>query len=292
LLDASLEARSRLCPGVQLPIARYCFIFRVQDDLRLPEYAGSLLRGQFGASLRGIACMTGLQECKPCPLYRTCPYPAIFETPAPPEHVLQRFNQVPNPYVIEPPPLGFRHIDAGERASFHIVLVGRALTQLPLITYAFERAFERGLGRSRVRGRLDDIVLERPHSSSGLGETRRNYSLCFESDFIDRAPKVIAGVEKFFYVQRSAIPCKVNVEASRIIYVAYNDIYNKSNLTVFQQVYNRGGASGWTFEQLNSATAVRSDQMQVLNLSANFGLEESEAFKAVKTFGIPGIPRT
>jgi hypothetical protein len=174
LLDDSLEARSYLHPGVQLPVARYCFTFRMQDDLRLPEYAGSLLRGQFGASLRGIACMTGLPECKPCPLYRTCPYPAIFEAPAPPAHVLQRFSQVPNAYVIEPPPLGFRRIDAGERVSFHIVLVGRALTQLPLITYAFERAFERGLGRLRARGCLEDIVLGRPSAPQSVWDAERS----------------------------------------------------------------------------------------------------------------------
>src|SRR5438105_4508159 len=107
LLD-TLPSASSLRPGAVLPLARYRFTFRMEDDLRLPEFAGSLIRGQFGASLRRIACMTGAPVCAGCPLYRTCPYPAIFETPAPEEHALQRFSQVPNPYVIEPPPLGAR----------------------------------------------------------------------------------------------------------------------------------------------------------------------------------------
>ncbi len=114
-----------------LPVARYHFSFRMQDELRLPEYSGSLLRGNFGAALRRTACMTGAPECAPCPLYRTCPYPAIFETPAPATHSLQRFSQVPNPYVIEPPPIGTRYVPAGEIISFAMVLVGRALDQLP-----------------------------------------------------------------------------------------------------------------------------------------------------------------
>jgi hypothetical protein len=104
LLVASPQPSLSLLPGAALPVARYTFSFRMQDELRLPQFAGSLLRGQFGASLKRIACMTGLPECPGCPLYRTCPYPAIFETPAPPAHALQRFSQVPNPYVIEPPP--------------------------------------------------------------------------------------------------------------------------------------------------------------------------------------------
>jgi hypothetical protein len=148
--------------GAVVPVARYRFSFRMQDELLLPEYSGSLLRGNFGGALRRTACMTELPVCPGCPLYRTCPYPAIFETPAPETHALQRFSQVPNPYAVEPPPLGTRHVPAGEIFSFAMVLVGRALDQLPLIVYALQRAFGSGIGRVRARGLLVDIALEGP----------------------------------------------------------------------------------------------------------------------------------
>ncbi len=154
--------------GAPLPLARYRFTFRMQDDLRLPEFAGSLLRGQFGRSLRRIACMTGAPVCAGCQLYRTCPYPAIFETPPPPSHSLQRFSQAPNPYVIEPPPLGRRWVGAGETLSFSIVLVGRALANLPLVSYAMQRAFERGIGPRRAQGSLEDIALEQPDAAESI----------------------------------------------------------------------------------------------------------------------------
>ncbi len=147
-------------PGTRLPIARYRFTFRMRDALRLPEYAGSLLRGQFGAALRGVACITKAKTCAGCPLLATCPYPAIFETPAPPAHHLQKFSQVPNPYVIEPPPLGTRTVGTGERLSFAMVLVGRALDRLPLIVYALQRALRNGFGEQRARGDLEDIAWE------------------------------------------------------------------------------------------------------------------------------------
>jgi CRISPR-associated endoribonuclease Cas6 len=70
--------------------------------------------------------------------------------------------QVPNPFVIEPPPLGLRYVPAGGTVSFALVLVGRALDQLPLIAYALQRAFAHGIGRSMARGRLEDISLEYP----------------------------------------------------------------------------------------------------------------------------------
>lgn len=150
----------RLTPGFTLPLARYHFTFHMHSDLRLPEFAGSLLRGQFGAALRRTACMTGSKTCGGCPLLRTCPYPAIFETPAPATHHLQKFSQVPNPYVIEPPRLGIRRVVAGESLSFSIVLVGRALAQLALVTFSLQRAFRHGIGKERAQGELVSIVCE------------------------------------------------------------------------------------------------------------------------------------
>lgn len=156
-LSATADA---LRAGSVLPLARYRFRFRMEVELILPEYAGSLLRGQFGAALRRTACMTSAKTCDGCPLLRTCPYPAIFATPAPEAHMLQRFSQVPNPYVIEPPAFGTRCVAADHHLEFGIVLVGRALEQLPLIAYALQRAFGHGLGPKRVAGTLEDILWE------------------------------------------------------------------------------------------------------------------------------------
>jgi CRISPR-associated endoribonuclease Cas6 len=153
-------------PGQFIPVARYRLVFRALDDMPLPEYCGSLLRGQFGDALRCTVCVTGAKTCPPCALYRACAYPSIFETPAPAEHGLQRFSAVPNPYVIEPPPLGTRHVAAGESLSFGLVLVGRALQQLQLIVFAFERALQRGIGERRARAELQDVR----HEAEGGGE--------------------------------------------------------------------------------------------------------------------------
>jgi len=135
-----------------LPIARYRLTARVQQPLPLPDYAGSLLRGQFGAALRHVACMTRQPTCPGCPLIPTCPYTRIFEAPPPPKgsHALQDFNQIPNPYIIEPPTPGTRVVHAGERFDFHIVLIGHAIDQLALIVYALQRALAHGLTRQRV----------------------------------------------------------------------------------------------------------------------------------------------
>jgi len=141
-----------------VPVARYRFTAFAQAPLQLPPYAGSLLRGQFGAALRQVACMTRQPMCGGCPLVATCPYTRIFEAPAPPKgsHALQDFSQIPNPYVIEPPAPHWgqrpqeRHIATGEALAFNLVLIGQAVEQLPLVLFAFKRALERGLGHHRV----------------------------------------------------------------------------------------------------------------------------------------------
>lgn len=143
-----------------LPLARYRYTFRMREPLRLPRYAGSLLRGQFGASLRCISCVTQQATCAGCPVRTTCPYPAVFEAPAPAQHELQRFSNIPNPYVIEPPPLGTDTIARDETLQFNLVLFGKALDHLPLISFAVQRAIEQGIGPNRARGAMERVDVQ------------------------------------------------------------------------------------------------------------------------------------
>lgn len=139
------------------PLARYRFDCIVETPLHLPEYAGSALRGAFGGALRRVACMTRQKECKPCPLYRGCPYPAIFQPPPPATHGLQKFSEIPAPFVIEPPDWGERDYAPGEALRFHFVLFGRPLEQLPLILHAWQRALAHGIGRGDGTARLERV---------------------------------------------------------------------------------------------------------------------------------------
>ena len=148
--------------GLPLQLARFRFDFEVETPLHLHYYAGSQLRGAFGHALRRTACVTRQKDCKACPLYRGCAYPEVFETPAPEDHRLQRFSQVPNPYVIEPPPLGARDYPPGATLSFHLVLMGRALRYLPLIVYAWQRALERHAGLGGGSARLAAVAYVPP----------------------------------------------------------------------------------------------------------------------------------
>lgn len=140
------------------PVARYRLDWQATRPIRLPDYAGSMLRGAFGHALRQLACMTRQKECDACPLLATCPYPLIFRPPPPPEHALQKFSAIPVPYVIEPPESGARLVVPGETFSFNVVLIGRALKELPLVVLAWRRALARGIGAGDGTAELVSIV--------------------------------------------------------------------------------------------------------------------------------------
>ena len=144
-----------------LPLARYRFHWRVSAPIHLPAYAGSMLRGAFGHALRRLACMTRQADCAACPLLHTCPYPGIF-APPPVEHSLQRFSQMPAPYVIEPPAWGERTLEVGETLDFCVVLCGRGLRELPLVTLALRQALQAGVGPGDGRAELVAVCLETP----------------------------------------------------------------------------------------------------------------------------------
>lgn len=148
------------------PLARYRLEWRVTAPVRLPDYAGSMLRGAFGHALRSLACMTRAKACDGCELMSGCPYSALFAPPAPAEHTLQKFSQVPVPYVIEPPEWGARALAEDETFSFNLVLVGRALRELPLVILAWRRALGRGIGAGDGKGELVRVV----HCGEGADE--------------------------------------------------------------------------------------------------------------------------
>ena len=142
------------------PLARYRLDFTTEQPIHLPEYAGSALRGAFGHALRRTACVTGQSTCVGCALHRSCPYPAIFESPPPLGYTRRVYSQVPQPFVIEPPPWGERAHATGSALRLHTVLIGPALRQLPLVLLAWRQALQRGLGPQQGTARLDRVWLE------------------------------------------------------------------------------------------------------------------------------------
>ena len=136
---------------LDLPIARLHLTVQADAPLQLPPYAGSMLRGAFGHALQSLALLPHTSG-QPCALQANCPYCQVFAPPALAGHSLQKFSQMPAPYVIEPPMPApgqdwqVQPLQTGQSFVFGLVLMGKALQHLPTLVLAFERALQRGLG--------------------------------------------------------------------------------------------------------------------------------------------------
>ncbi|AEG16460.1 hypothetical protein Desku_2958 [Desulfofundulus kuznetsovii DSM 6115] len=92
-------------PLVNFHVAIYEIILVAgREGLILPPYKGSTLRGGFGRVFQRITCTSRQKDCRNCLLNQHCPYAYIFETSPPPgSEALRNYDNVPRPFVLEPP---------------------------------------------------------------------------------------------------------------------------------------------------------------------------------------------
>lgn len=154
-LNSSLASNS----SHALKVVRLRFEVECLEKLNLPEFTGSLFRGVFGNQLRKLSCMTRQRECAPCPLRSTCPYSLIFETPSASQCGKQLHNP-PRPYVMEEVTSSQLDLERGDDFSFGMVLFGYAISQIPLIILAWEKALSLGLRRSKTLCQLRAVYTE------------------------------------------------------------------------------------------------------------------------------------
>ena len=144
-----------------IPLARYQLRFKPSGQVILPAYTGSAWRGALGHALKKIVCVTHLDACPPCLLYRSCPYPYVFETPPPlASQKMRKYTAAPHPFLLEP---------AGKMENdshpVGLTVVGRGNAYLPYLLYSFQRAGEQGLGKGRAPMQLMDVCQAEPVES-------------------------------------------------------------------------------------------------------------------------------
>lgn len=150
-------------PLPPLPYLRLRIALRSLAIAQVPEFTGSMLRGAFGHALRRSVCTMGRnQACGGCRLRHDCSYARIFESPIEADGLggvppfLRGLPSAPHPYVFEPHHSP-RHLSAGGRLTFNLLLFGRAIGHQARVLLAIERMGEGGLGAGRVRFALDRV---------------------------------------------------------------------------------------------------------------------------------------
>lgn len=132
-----------------------------RDTIILPTFKGSTLRGAFGHAFRRITCVgrtRDAKDCGDCSLIQVCPYHYVFESSpmrgdsGELEGPLSNYDDVPRPFVIEPPTDTREVYEPGESIVFRIILIGNGIEFFPYFIVAFRELGEEGIGRDRRRG--------------------------------------------------------------------------------------------------------------------------------------------
>lgn len=186
---------------IRLPFdyGRYVLYSIPEKPLSLPPFSGGLFRGALGWALQHVICVTRTYDCPLCFVKDRCLFPQVFDTPRPSEATLMRkYRTVPHPFVLEPPGPGTTMLLPDRPYELGLTVFGTATAFLPYFLFALERMGQRGLGRDRVRCRIEKV--EAIH-----GEQRW---LLYVPD--DPCPKPAHG-----FVERMSVPLSVGEEVPR-----------------------------------------------------------------------------
>ncbi|MBA3472172.1 MAG: CRISPR system precrRNA processing endoribonuclease RAMP protein Cas6 [Rubrobacter sp.] len=136
---------------------------RFLEKAVVPPYEGSMIRGAFGRAFKQSCCPFPHDNGSGCPLGDKCPYGYVFET-SPPEGArdFARNQEVPRPYVFEPPEDTKMEYAPGERMRFGFTVVGRAADYMPYFIFAFSKMGEEGVGRLKACYELERVTAQNP----------------------------------------------------------------------------------------------------------------------------------
>jgi len=131
------------------------------DPIIMPAYKGSTIRGAFGNVFKRITCPFKNKECIDCMLQPGCIYAYIFETYPKDDACIMNMNKyekIPHPFVIEPPEEKTSTYRPGEKITFKLILIGRAIDYIPYFIYTFDELGKIGMGKGRGKYKLETVV--------------------------------------------------------------------------------------------------------------------------------------
>lgn len=138
----------------------FTFTLQADEEIILPAYKGSALRGGFGSIFKKIVCVTKKESCSNCILKAQCAYSYVFETSPPGGTDLMamgKYEAIPRPFVIEPPEDARRSYRDGEEINFNLILIGRAIHYLPYFIIVFDEFGRMGIGKYKGKFHLKEI---------------------------------------------------------------------------------------------------------------------------------------
>ncbi|MCL0065556.1 CRISPR system precrRNA processing endoribonuclease RAMP protein Cas6 [Dehalococcoidia bacterium] len=138
--------------------AKFRFSLKLLENVSLPAYLGSTLRGGFGHVFKRTVCISRDRNCMDCLLIGKCVYSYCFETPTGQETALSyTSSNHPHPFIIEPPHESQSWPRQNDHINFNVVLIGNGIDYLPYFVFVFDELGRSGLGRERGKYLLEKV---------------------------------------------------------------------------------------------------------------------------------------
>jgi hypothetical protein len=183
------------------------------DNIKLPAYPGSALRGAFGHAMKRAVCTFKAQECTDCLLQAKCVYSYTFETPPPADtEVLRLYPFAPHPFVLNISGNGPANHKPGNPLQFGMTLIGRAIEFLPYFAYGFIQMGQAGIGKGRGRFNVERIVV--------LNAEGENAETVFRKDRLT-APETLLNFEHARKLSAQYGPDEITVKFNTPLRVKY-----------------------------------------------------------------------
>jgi len=164
--------------------SQFSFEMITLDNLMLPPYKGSTLRGAFGHAFKKVVCTLRNRNCQDCILKERCVYSYVFETPTPANSsIMKKYPAVPHPFVILPPKEEKRLYTKDETFTFSLTLIGKAKEYLPYFIYTFDELGKMGIGKGRGRYKLKKVSTTSNNGRSKQKEIYQGESKVLKGDF-------------------------------------------------------------------------------------------------------------
>lgn len=138
--------------GYDLKYATLRVDLEAQENVKLPSFHGSMIRGVLGHTIKEVSCINKNRlDCIKCNASLNCPYTKIFYgVNCNPESMLTKVNKIPNPFIIYP--LNNKeNYSKGDILSFRITLLGEAIAFVNYFILAIINIESRGLGLLRAK---------------------------------------------------------------------------------------------------------------------------------------------
>lgn len=154
---------------LDLPFAVLSVSLRAAESVLLPAFPGSKLEGAFGRALYRLACTQPQREtCVGCPLQSICPYGLAYAPRLPEGMNVASLGTPPRPIIFRVAYTQERLLAAGEMLTFGLVVVGKALHQLPYLLAALREVGRDGLGMTRGRLDLEEVHGANPYTGERI----------------------------------------------------------------------------------------------------------------------------